>query len=189
MIRREWETRGCAGLDTERFYGPGDSAPGAEPHRWERAALAVCAPCPVRAACLEMALAFPTAEQHGVIGGMTAGARVGLLHRDRRRPTRSYLDGLSGLLPVVGSRGREADGLTVTRLMAGARVPGATRADAAAAAVMLHRSGYGGPQWIAARLGEHERQVQRWIARHQAGEQLVRRDAAAAAAAAGTAVA
>jgi len=121
-------------------------------------------------------LEFPATEQHGVIGGLTAGQRVALLQHDGRRPTRSYLDGLSGL-PVVGSRGQDADGLTVTRLMAGETVPGATRADAAAAAVMLHRSGYGGSQWIAARLGEHERQVQRWIARHRAGEQLVRRDA------------
>ncbi|MDQ3154841.1 MAG: WhiB family transcriptional regulator, partial [Actinomycetota bacterium] len=62
-----WQARACVGLDTERFYGPGDSAPGAAPHRWERAALAVCQACPARAACLAAALEFPAREQHGVI--------------------------------------------------------------------------------------------------------------------------
>lgn len=174
---RGWGARACAGLDTELFFGPGDSASGASQHRWERRALMVCRVCPVRAACLEVALEFPAPEQHGVVGGMTAGQRVALLARDGRRPTRSYLDGLSGLPVEQRGKGGEADGLTVTRLMVGEQVPGATRAEAAAAAVMLHRSGYGGPKWIAQRLGEHERQVDRWIKRHKAGEPLVRRGA------------
>lgn len=36
----------------------------------------VCAPCPVKAECLEYALAFPpTNDQHGIFGGLTPAER------------------------------------------------------------------------------------------------------------------
>ncbi len=160
----------CAGRDPELFYPPKDTD-GQRPNREERRALAVCRSCPVRAACLEAALEFPANEQHGVIGGMTAGQRRATLAAQRRRPTRSYVDALAGL-PIEARRNpAEVDGLVVMQLMAGQPVPAATRPEAAHAAVMLHRCGYG-PQRIAAQLGTHPRQVDRWIRRYEAGEPL-----------------
>lgn len=166
-----WAARACRDIDPETFYPPKDTPDGTPPNRWERRALAVCHTCPVRAACLDAALEFPSNEQHGVIGGMTAAQRRAELVTQRRQPTRSYLDALSGL-PIEARRTpAEVDGLVVTQLMAGQPVPSATRPEAAHAAVMLHRSGYG-PKRIAAQLGAHARQVDRWIARYEAGEPL-----------------
>lgn len=62
----------CAG-DPERMFPVDESGPGQAPTVGERAALAVCASCPVldrcRVAVLEMPLAY------GVAGGLTAGQR------------------------------------------------------------------------------------------------------------------
>jgi WhiB family redox-sensing transcriptional regulator len=61
----------CAGFDPELFFPlPGEDASGA---------LAVCAACPARSACLAEAVAGPV--QHGVWGGVTEDGR----HRERRR--------------------------------------------------------------------------------------------------------
>jgi hypothetical protein len=41
-----------------------------------RAALTVCAGCPVRAVCLADALAWePASRRHGIVGGLTAAGR------------------------------------------------------------------------------------------------------------------
>jgi WhiB family transcriptional regulator, redox-sensing transcriptional regulator len=65
----------CGDQDLELFYPePGDT-------ETERAAKAVCAACPVREACLEMALA--TGDQHAILGGTTPDER-GRLRRQRQ---------------------------------------------------------------------------------------------------------
>jgi Transcription factor WhiB len=75
----------CRKVDPEIFFGPADSPEKGRPtHAWERRALAVCASCPLLAACRTMALDFPAAEQYGVLGGMTAGQRRAALRRSRR---------------------------------------------------------------------------------------------------------
>ena len=84
--------RACWGVDPEIFYGPADSADDQPVLAWERRALAVCASCPIRVTCLTGALEFPADEQHGVIGGMTAGQRRMLLRTSRRRPSRSSVE-------------------------------------------------------------------------------------------------
>ena len=70
----------CWDVEPEVFFGPTDSPPGKPLYTWERRALAVCAGCPVAAACLAEALVHPAAEQHGVVGGMTAGQRQAVRH-------------------------------------------------------------------------------------------------------------
>lgn len=62
----EWmELAECRGVDTELFY----------PQRGESSgpALMVCSACPVRAECLNHALA--TGEKHGIWGGRTERGR------------------------------------------------------------------------------------------------------------------
>jgi WhiB family redox-sensing transcriptional regulator len=64
--RPEWMKRGrCWGMDPELFY----------PRRGEASApaKAVCAPCPVRAECLEFALVGT--EQFGIWGGLSERER------------------------------------------------------------------------------------------------------------------
>jgi Transcription factor WhiB len=74
----------CWGVDPEVFFGPADSPSSSSLHRWERRALAVCAGCPLRTACLSEALEFPAVDQYGVVGGMTAGQRRAALRTSRR---------------------------------------------------------------------------------------------------------
>src|SRR5215207_7981287 len=58
----------CGENDLELFYPePGDQAA-------EQAAKAICAACPVKDACLEMALV--TGDQHAILGGTTPAERV-----------------------------------------------------------------------------------------------------------------
>jgi WhiB family transcriptional regulator, redox-sensing transcriptional regulator len=65
----------CGEEDLELFYPePGDL-------ETERAAKAVCAACPVREPCLEMAL--QTGDQHAILGGTSPGER-GRLRRQRQ---------------------------------------------------------------------------------------------------------
>lgn len=75
----------CWGVDPEMFFGPADSPAGRPLHAWERRAMAVCADCPVAAACLAEALELPAADQYGVAGGMTAGQRRAVLRGLRSR--------------------------------------------------------------------------------------------------------
>ncbi len=74
----------CWEVDPEVFFGPADSLSSSSLHRWERRALAVCAGCPLRTACLTEALEYPAVEQYGVVGGMTAGQRRAALRASRR---------------------------------------------------------------------------------------------------------
>lgn len=129
----------CWGVDPELFYGPGDSPAGGRVLPWERRALAVCAHCPVTAGCLAAALEFPAEEQHGVIGGTTAGQRRVLLRASHHRPVRSSV--------------------TDTR---------ADRQRLVAAAIRLHQVGHG-PRHIAKALNLNERRVQRWLTQYREG--------------------
>lgn len=63
----------CNGLPVEQFVGPDGELPTHRRDR-ERAAVRVCASCPVRAQCLAHALAQP--ELFGVWGGTTEGDRA-----------------------------------------------------------------------------------------------------------------
>ncbi|MGH3754042.1 MAG: hypothetical protein ACRDRP_15360 [Pseudonocardiaceae bacterium] len=65
------------------------------------------------------------------------------------------------------------DGLVVAQLVAGRRVPGASRQELAQAAIELRQGSGRGSRWIATRLGVQDRQVDRWIERHLAGTPLV----------------
>lgn len=49
-----------------------------------RAALAICAGCPVKAECLEYALTFVDHDDHGVWGGTSAKQRIAI-RRQRRK--------------------------------------------------------------------------------------------------------
>jgi WhiB family redox-sensing transcriptional regulator len=63
----------CAGVDPEVFFPePGDEAA-------EEVALAFCAACPVREACLEWAL--EANEKLGVLGGATEARRRSIRRR------------------------------------------------------------------------------------------------------------
>lgn len=87
----------CRGVDPELFFGPSDSPEDGPTAAWELTALAVCQRCPLVEACRETALEFGASEQHGVIGGMTAGQRRQVLRLTRQQPTRSYLAGVAGV--------------------------------------------------------------------------------------------
>ncbi|MGH4010968.1 MAG: WhiB family transcriptional regulator [Pseudonocardiaceae bacterium] len=94
----------CWGVDPEMFFGPADGSAGRPLHIWERRALAVCAGCPVAAACLAAALDFPATDQYGVVGGMTAGQRRALLRgRRSRRGGRNGLPWRGERRPIRGS--------------------------------------------------------------------------------------
>ena len=83
VLAREQNVRrkpACWGVEPEVFFGPADSLAGKPLYAWERRALAVCAGCPMEAACLAEALAYPADEQYGVVGGMTAGQRQTMMH-------------------------------------------------------------------------------------------------------------
>lgn len=83
-LDRSWVTRGaCQGMDTEIWY----------PHDADEPAIgrakAVCRTCPVQAACLDWALAIPSAEDWGVIGGTTKHQRARLRANRARRKART----------------------------------------------------------------------------------------------------
>ena len=72
----------CADEDPEVFFGPVDSSENGKLLSWEKKALAICAKCLIQRECLAEALRHPSAQQHGVVGGMTASHRRALLrHR------------------------------------------------------------------------------------------------------------
>ncbi len=62
----------CA-ADPERMFPVDESGPGQPPTPGELAAVAVCARCPVLAACRAAVLEMPLA--YGVAGGLTAAQR------------------------------------------------------------------------------------------------------------------
>lgn len=73
----DWQLRGaCRGTGGEAFFHPyGEREPSRS--RRERAALAICAGCPVREPCRDYALAAQ--EPYGVWGGLTERQRLELL--------------------------------------------------------------------------------------------------------------
>ena len=156
-----WFAGLCAQTDPEVFFPEkGGSV---------REAKAVCAGCPVRAQCLEHALAHD--ERFGVWGGTS--------ERERRRLKATAARGGTASCPVArrtggpapGSAPGQVDEVVVARLMAGHPVTGASRVEVAQAAIGLHHAGHSARR-IAALLGVQERQVQRWLARHRAGQPL-----------------
>ncbi|MFD7868099.1 WhiB family transcriptional regulator [Streptomyces sp. NPDC059783] len=85
-------TPACAGQPPEAFF-PEASDPGHGPSPEERAALAVCAVCPVRDWCLERDMEECTTEARvvGVRGGLRQADRRELFvaRRGRRAPRRA----------------------------------------------------------------------------------------------------
>lgn len=75
----DWQLEGaCRGTDTELFFHPyGEREPSRS--RRESAAQAVCATCPVIAACRSYSLA--AREPYGVWGGLTETDREAILSR------------------------------------------------------------------------------------------------------------
>ena len=134
-----------------------------------RAAKAVCAGCPVRAECLEYALAHD--ERYGVWGGTSERERRRLKAAAAHRSTTSRPVARRTGVPAPGSAPGQVDDVVVARLMAGHPVIGASRVEVAQAAIGLHHAGHSARR-IAAQLGIQERQVQRWVARHRAGQPL-----------------
>lgn len=63
----------CSGL-ADLFFGANDQNATRITQAKE-----LCGGCPLKAVCLEQALALPAADQHGVAGGLTAGERRELL--------------------------------------------------------------------------------------------------------------
>ena len=162
---RWWFAGLCAQTDPELFFPEkGGSV---------REAKAVCARCPVRAQCLEHALAH--GERFGVWGGLS--------ERERRRLQLHVGSAASGspvpepaaqqpdppaAVPVAG----EVDEVVVARLISGRPVSGASRDEVAQAAIGLHRAGVGARR-VATRLVVTTRQVERWR-----GQPLCRRQPA-----------
>lgn len=74
-VHQDWrDDAACRDQDPELFFALDDTT--------AQRALAICAGCPVRSACLEHALA--NGERHGIWGGTTEHERRTLL-RERRR--------------------------------------------------------------------------------------------------------
>lgn len=161
----DWRHRAtCRDEDPELFFPIGDDGPALVQIT---AAKAVCASCPVVADCLSFAL---VALPDGVAGALTAEERAKL--RQKRRGA------VAGFAPVDPTRlPVGVDELVVAQLVAGRRVPGASRQELALAAIELRKGSGRGSRWIATRLGVHDRQVDRWIERHLAGKPLVPADA------------
>ena len=81
-ITEHWEWQqlaACSGLGTEAFFHP-DGQRGQRRLSRERAAKAVCASCPVLAACAAHALAVR--EPYGVWGGMSESDREAIFARN-----------------------------------------------------------------------------------------------------------
>lgn len=73
-----WQAQAaCRGPQAEAFYPPASSERRDERIARERAAKAICAVCPSRAACLEYALKIR--EPHGIWGGLNEPERRHLL--------------------------------------------------------------------------------------------------------------
>ncbi|MEE2054766.1 WhiB family transcriptional regulator [Nocardiopsis tropica] len=69
----EWaDQAACTTANPDLFFGPDEEPKDARRAR-EKAAARICAGCPARAACLELALTRP--EPHGVWGGASENAR------------------------------------------------------------------------------------------------------------------
>lgn len=71
----------CTSYPIDFFFPTTDSTSIRRPNAPERAALRVCAGCPLaaRKACLREALAWPRDKQYGVVGGTTAAQRKAII--------------------------------------------------------------------------------------------------------------
>jgi WhiB family redox-sensing transcriptional regulator len=84
MEEWEWQYQGaCRDLDPEAFFHP-DGERGPRRHNRENAAKAVCASCPVIAACRAHALAVQ--EPYGIWGGLSEDDRTAILERQGVTP-------------------------------------------------------------------------------------------------------
>jgi WhiB family redox-sensing transcriptional regulator len=84
MEEWEWQYQGaCRDLDPEAFFHP-DGERGPRRRNRENAAKAVCASCPVIAACRAHALAVQ--EPYGIWGGLSEDDRVAILERQGVTP-------------------------------------------------------------------------------------------------------
>lgn len=158
----DWRARAvCRDLDPEVFFPVGDPADPFDPRN--APALAACARCPVRAQCLDEALAR---VEFGVMGGMTAEQRAELKRYQRRtRP----------LIVVEQSPRAPHPPLTLG--------PGTTapRATARALGVELLVEGELSRPAIARACGVDVRTVERWAVRPEVAPLLVELLAARAA--------
>ena len=84
MEEWEWQYQGaCRDLDPEMFFHP-DGERGPRRRNRENAAKAVCASCPVIAACRAHALAVQ--EPYGIWGGLSEDDRTAILERQGVTP-------------------------------------------------------------------------------------------------------
>ena len=84
MEEWEWQYKGaCRDLDPEAFFHP-DGERGPRRRNRENAAKAVCATCPVIAACRAHALAVQ--EPYGIWGGLSEDDRAVILERQGVTP-------------------------------------------------------------------------------------------------------
>ena len=84
MEEWEWQYQGaCRDLDPEAFFHP-DGERGPRRRNRENAAKAVCASCPVIAACRAHALAVQ--EPYGIWGGLSEDDRTAILERQGVTP-------------------------------------------------------------------------------------------------------
>ena len=84
MEEWEWQYKGaCRDLDPEMFFHP-DGERGPRRRNRENAAKAVCASCPVIAACRAHALAVQ--EPYGIWGGLSEDDRTAILERQGITP-------------------------------------------------------------------------------------------------------
>jgi WhiB family transcriptional regulator, redox-sensing transcriptional regulator len=78
----------CAGTPIDVFFRS-DGESEADWLARQPLALAICKTCPIRRQCLEDALKFPAAEQHGVQGGETAERRRAIIASRRQAARRA----------------------------------------------------------------------------------------------------
>jgi hypothetical protein len=101
----------CAGTPIDLFF-PGDGESEAAWFARQPLALALCVACPIQAACLDQALRFPIAEQHGVQGGMTSDERRAEIRNRARREQRADRKAVSAAqsahIPTSAQSGRAA---------------------------------------------------------------------------------
>jgi Transcription factor WhiB len=87
-------------LDPDEWFPVSVDAEGAR--REAAGAIAICADCPVRDACLELSLRHWTVGQHGVWGGLVPAERAAL--RRRRLPAAQNAVGTVSILARSGRR-------------------------------------------------------------------------------------
>jgi WhiB family redox-sensing transcriptional regulator len=85
MMREDWTTgwqlrAACRGDDSTFFFAPSHFEKRAEKNAREAVAKSICARCPVRAPCLEVALRI--GEAHGVWGGLNEMERRAIQRLD-----------------------------------------------------------------------------------------------------------